>query len=52
MHRWNPKNIPGILELYARAGPVGCRFCRQEKPETGLAALALLRREYASGERG
>ena len=51
-HRWNPKNIPGILELYARDGPEGCRFCRQKKPETGLEALAILRREYASGERG
>ncbi len=51
-HRWNPKNIPGILELYARDGPEGCRFCRQKKPETGLEALAILRQEYASGERG
>ncbi len=52
MHRWNPKNIPGLLELYARAGPQGCRFCQQKVPETGLAALTSLRREYASGERG
>ena len=48
-HRWNPKNVPGILELYARDGPAGCRYCRRETVETGLDALASLRREYAGG---
>jgi len=47
MHRWNPKNIPGILDLYARDGPEGCRFCRKSKPATGLEALAIMREEYA-----
>jgi hypothetical protein len=51
-HRWNPKNVPGILELYARDGPAGCRYCQQDSAETGLDALASLRREYAGGERG
>ena len=52
MHRWNPKNIPGILELYARAGPEGCRYCCKDKPATGLAALALMREAIARGEYG
>jgi hypothetical protein len=52
MHGWNPKNVIGILEIYARAGPKGCRFCQKDKPATGLAALALMRQEYADGKRG
>jgi hypothetical protein len=28
MHGWNPRNITGMLELYARGGPSGCRSCR------------------------
>ena len=52
MHGWNPKNVLGILETYARDGPQGCRFCRKEKPATGLAALALMREEIARGEYG
>lgn len=27
-HGWNPKNIRGLLELYQRGGPVGCRHCK------------------------
>jgi hypothetical protein len=52
MHGWNPKNVIGILEIYARAGPQGCRFCQKDKPATGLAALALMREELALGESG
>ena len=52
MHGWNPKNILGILEIYARDGPEGCRFCRKDKPATGLAALALMREAIARGEYG
>jgi hypothetical protein len=26
-HHWNPKNITGMLELYARGGGSGCFFC-------------------------
>jgi hypothetical protein len=27
LHSWNPKNIPGMLELYDRGGPPGCIAC-------------------------
>jgi len=52
MHRWNPMNIPGILELYARDGPEGCRFCRKSNPATGLEALAITLEADARGEYG
>ena len=26
-HGWNPRNMPGMLELYSRGGPEGCRYC-------------------------
>ncbi len=26
-HGWNPRNIPGMLDLYQRGGPPGCRYC-------------------------
>ncbi len=26
-HGWNPRNLPGMLELYSRGGPEGCRYC-------------------------
>ncbi len=52
IHRWNSKNVPGILEIYARDGPKGFRFCRKDKPATGLAALAIMREALARGEYG
>jgi hypothetical protein len=30
MHGWNPRNITGMLELYARGGAAGCRYCSGE----------------------
>lgn len=27
VHRWNPNNLPGILDLYARGGPPACVYC-------------------------
>lgn len=27
-HGWNPMNLAGMLELYARGGSAGCRYCR------------------------
>jgi len=52
-HGWNPKNLLGMLELYARGGPSGCRFCyRDRSPKGGetalehtLAAIETLRRK-------
>jgi len=29
LHHWNPRNIPGMLELYDRGGPSACRFCQK-----------------------
>ena len=29
LHHWNPRNIPGMLELYDRGGPSVCRFCQK-----------------------
>jgi hypothetical protein len=65
-HRWNPKNIPGMLDLYARGGGEHCNFCSPaEKPQSArrgasgsshppasLDALAELRRERERSERG
>lgn len=53
-HGWNPRNLPGILDLYRRGGAVGCRFCQKAattKPRQGGSAseLDLLRKEYQDG---
>ena len=53
-HDWNPRNLTGMLDLYARGGPPGCRYCnvephaRQEEKtaqEYTREALEDLRRE-------
>ena len=31
-HGWNPRNLTGMLELYQRNGPQGCRYCRKAPP--------------------
>jgi hypothetical protein len=31
-HGWNPRNLAGMLQLYARGGPSGCRYCSGESP--------------------
>jgi len=52
-HGWNPKNLLGMLELYARGGPSGCRYCHRDRSPKGgetalehtLAAIETLRRK-------
>ena len=50
-HGWNPRNLTGMLELYGRGGPSGCRYCHQQHREAKTAqehtheALEGLRRE-------
>jgi hypothetical protein len=53
-HGWNPPNLTGMLELYRRGGPGGCRYCHKTSVPTNqletplqhsLAALETLRRE-------
>jgi len=53
-HGWNPRNLLGMLELYARGGPSGCRFCHRDRSpkedgetafEHTLAAIENLRRK-------
>ncbi|MGB6423200.1 MAG: hypothetical protein WBF05_15305, partial [Anaerolineales bacterium] len=48
-HRWNPKNIPGMLELYQRGGPEHCRFCRPEQSKSQIEVLQELREEIEHG---
>jgi hypothetical protein len=31
-HHWNPRNIPGMLDLYAHNGDIGCRACLKLTP--------------------
>ncbi len=51
-HDWNPKNLTGMLDLYSRGGPSGCRYCSQSRSPRSpaetpldhtLAAIASLR---------
>ncbi len=48
-HGWNPRNIPGLLDLYSRRGPPGCTLCRP-KPKTSPPhspdPLELLEKKY------
>lgn len=51
-HGWNPRNLPGILDLYQRGGAAGCRFCQKApSPKGGGSSSALdqLRKEYEDG---
>lgn len=48
-HRWNPKNIPGMLELYQRGGPEHCRFCSPEQSKSQIEVLQELREEIEHG---
>ena len=58
-HGWNPRNLPGLLDLYARGGPAACRYCQENHPKTNspapsildqnLAALDDLRKELTHG---
>jgi hypothetical protein len=48
-HDWNPKNLPGMLELYARGGAIGCLICTRDAPPDALSALLGLERELDRG---
>jgi hypothetical protein len=48
-HRWNPKNIPGMLELYQRGGAEHCRFCSPEQSKSQIEVLQELREEIEHG---
>jgi hypothetical protein len=39
-HGWNPMNIAGMLELYARGGPSYCRYCRTDRKPARAAKTA------------
>ncbi len=41
-HGWNPKNIRGLLELYQRGGPDGCRQCKPANNRSSGAKVASL----------
>lgn len=36
VHAWNPRNIPGMLDLYRRGGPSACSHCAP-KPRRGVS---------------
>jgi hypothetical protein len=38
-HRWSPRNVPGMLDLYTRGGPEFCHSCRPAaaRPAEGAA---------------
>jgi hypothetical protein len=38
-HRWNPRNLPGQLDLYRRGGPDFCRFCRPPQAASPQEAI-------------
>ena len=54
-HGWNPRNLPGLLDLYSRGGPSGCRFCSNLPPSRSgaldqtLFALDEIRKEFFNG---
>jgi hypothetical protein len=39
-HRWNPRNIPGMLDSYARGGESACAACRSARHPTASGAAA------------
>ena len=47
-HRWNPRNLPGMLDLYRRGGASACRFCSKPAPTTALQAVEILRQRYSN----
>jgi len=57
-HGWNPRNLPALLDFYARGGPPACQSC-QKSPSPGarpsprdatLAALEEVRKELFGGK--
>jgi len=49
-HKWNPKNIPGMLDMYKRGGPERCRVCADRQPESQLETIQKMRVEVKNGE--
>jgi hypothetical protein len=48
-HKWNPKNIPGMLDLYKRGGPDRCRVCKDGQGKSQLETLQEMRVETNYG---
>jgi hypothetical protein len=47
-HGWNPRNVLGMLNLYAQGGPAACGFCR---PKRKPASKPILGDQSAQRER-
>jgi hypothetical protein len=45
-HRWNPRNLPGMLDLYRRGGASTCRYCPKTEPPKTAEAFQQLRAQY------
>lgn len=45
-HRWNPRNLPGMLDLYRRGGADFCRYCPKTAAPTAADAFQQLRQQY------
>ena len=45
-HRWNPRNLPGMLDLYRRGGASTCRYCPKPEPPKTADAFQQLRAQY------
>ena len=48
-HKWNPKNIPGMLDLYTRGGPEGCRVCAEGGGKSQLETIRDMREGVENG---
>lgn len=49
-HGWSPRNLQGMLELYQRGGPSGCRYCEKRDPlEKTHAIIDSLFEEHSDG---
>jgi hypothetical protein len=45
-HRWNPRNLPGMLDLYRRGGASHCRYCPTAQAPRTAQAFQQLRAQY------
>ncbi len=46
-HRWNPRNLPGMLDLYRRGGAGECRYCPKPEAPRTAEAFKQLRERYS-----
>lgn len=44
-HKWSSVNIPGMLELYQRGGPEGCRYCQNDAKNSTREVIEEMREE-------